>query len=249
MTAWSVQSIILMIVLFFLVKVDSACRTYLKHHVHVKLEKEPEIPTSEMIKWMKTNQQKFDLTHIKAIILFQFTNRNMRKFREQATLDRKKGSGGSNKTPGKTVGRIKKLIINKKGWGSRCVAAKVGVSHMTVCRILKTAGAHPYHRMKVQMMTDQHKEKRVEFSRWALQKYGTVVNGRTAWGHLVNTDFPAMVKQHGNLNSKNDVMWTNSKEGGTSWNSPRRNLKKPCDLSWGEPQGLGAFKCPSLCVI
>ncbi len=132
MTARSVQTDITMIVLFCLVKVDSACRMYLKCHIHVKLEKEPEISTSEMIKWIKTGQQTFDINHIKAITLFQFTNRNMTKFREQGTLDRKKGSGGSNKTPGKTVGRIKKLIINEKARSSRCMAAKVGVSHMTV---------------------------------------------------------------------------------------------------------------------
>ena len=36
----------------------------------------------------------------------------------------------------------------------------------------------------------------------ALKHYGVVVNSNTIWGRLINTDFSAMVKENGNLNTK-----------------------------------------------
>ena len=44
-------------------------------------------------------------------------------------------------------------------------------------------------KMKVQAMTPEHKLKRVTFARWLLDNYGRLVDGRTVWGRLVNTDF------------------------------------------------------------
>jgi hypothetical protein len=88
----------------------------------------------------------------------------------------------------------------------------VGVSYKTVQNVLKKDGAKPYHTRKVQAMSQEHKEKRVQFAKWALQEYGLRINGNTVWGRLVNTDFSAMIKKTGNLNTKNDVIWSHSLE-------------------------------------
>ena len=112
----------------FFTKMNSDCRKFLKRHMLVQLEKEPEISTAEMVKWIKTGRQEFDFTQVKAITLFQFVNRNMKMFREWGTLDRKKGSGGGNKTPGRIVGRIKRLMINKRWRSSRGVCGCQGWS-------------------------------------------------------------------------------------------------------------------------
>ena len=52
----------------------------------------------------------------------------------------------------------------------------------TVQRTLKEAGAKYFHRRKVQSMKPEHEEKRVVFARWALDMYGSEVNGNTVWG-------------------------------------------------------------------
>ena len=61
-------------------------------------------------------------------------------------------------------------------------------------------------------MRPEHHTKRVEFEKWALEEYGSVANGSTKWGKLINTDFSAMVKQHGNFNTKNHAVWGRSTE-------------------------------------
>ena len=67
------------------------------------------------------------------------------------------------------------------------------------------------------------------------------------WGRLVNTDFSAMVKQHGNLNSKNDVVWTHSREeGGEVLEFTQEKFDE--SFMMDEPQRLGAFRCSSVRV-
>ena len=88
----------------------------------------------------------------------------------------------------------------------------VGVARQTVANVLKKAGAIAYHRKKTQAMKPLHQQNRVKFATWALNQYGKAVNGNTTWGRLVNTDFSAMVKKSGHLNTKNDIIWSRSME-------------------------------------
>ena len=81
---------------------------------------------------------------------------------------------------------------------------------LTVWRTIKKESATAYHRRKVQAMRPDHFIKRVAFAKWALQEY--TVNENSIWGRLINTDFSAMVKKNGNLNTKNHVVWSRSKE-------------------------------------
>ena len=139
--------------------------------------------------WLMAGEQKFDFTQVKSITLYRFVSRNMAKFRDTGTMDRKIGSGGSNKITRQAVTMIKRLSMNRKRRSNRKVAAMVGTSKDTVRRYLKKSGAKAYHRRKVQAMKSEHRDKRIEFARWALQQYGVVINGNTTWGRLVNTDF------------------------------------------------------------
>ena len=191
---------------------NSECREFLQNHMEVMMEKNPACTIPEMRAWLLCGEQQFDLSQVKRSTLTMFMKRTMEKFNERGTMVRKSGSGGRNKVSSQVVTRIKRLAMNKKRRGSRRVAAMVGVSKNTVQRYLKKSGAKPYHRRKVQAMKPEHKEMRVKFARWALKQYGVVVNGNTTWGKVVNTDFSAMVKKSGSLNTKNDIIWSKSME-------------------------------------
>ena len=81
----------------------------------------------------------------------------------------------------------------------------MGLSNTTTWRVLRKAGLKPLHKRKVQAMKPEHKVRRVQFATWALREYGRQVHGNTVWGRIINTDFSAMVKMSGNINTKNYV--------------------------------------------
>ena len=184
---------------------NSECRKYLQNHIKVKLEREPDLTLEDMKLWL-LDDKIFDLSQIKTTTFHMFVKRSMDKFRNTGSMARKKGSGGSNSISRQAATRIKRLALNRKRRSTRKVAAMVGVSQSTVKNYLKKCGARAYHRRKVQAMSEEQKVKRVQFARWALEEYGQVVNGNTTWGRLINTDFSAMVKKNGNLNTKNDII-------------------------------------------
>ena len=185
-------------------------KKYLSRNIQSQFDKDPAIQSGEVKKWLLSGNQPFDLSTIKSNTLSKFISYQLEKLRNTGNLTRKRGSGGHNKTPPRVVNRIKRLALNKHWRGSRKVAAMVGVTRTTVQNYLRKSGAKAYHRRKVQAMTPVHQARRVEFSRWALREYGRDVTGHSVWGRLVNTDFSAMVKKNGNLNSKNHVVWSRS---------------------------------------
>ena len=213
---------------------NSEAREYLRRHIQVQLERSPDIEVKDMKKWLLSNQQTFDLSQVEYITLHSFVTRNMAKFKELGTMDRQEGSGRPRTARSKkNVLKIKRLALNKHRRGSRNVAAMVGVSKDTVNRALKEAGAKYFHRRKVQAMKPEHEVKRVEFARWALDTYGRVVNGNTVWGRLVNTDFSAMVKKNGTLNTKCDGVWSRSiAEAGDMLDYPQEKYEDSF-MIWG----------------
>ena len=46
--------------------------------------------------------------------MFQFADCNIKVFKERGVTERKKGSGGNNKTPSRTVQRIKRVNKRKR---------------------------------------------------------------------------------------------------------------------------------------
>ena len=107
---------------------NSECREYVKRHIDVQLEKEPDISLAGMFKYLLSGSQDFDLQSIKINTLKKFIRYNMDKFKEAGTMPRKQSSGGNGKIRGRVACRIKQLIINKKWRGIRKVAARVGWS-------------------------------------------------------------------------------------------------------------------------
>ena len=63
-------------------------------------------------------------------------------------------------------------------------------------------------------MKKEHKTKRVEFAQYCLNKYGEHVSAYSVWSRLVNSDFNAYIRVTGTHNSKNNVIWCNSRKDG-----------------------------------
>ena len=190
---------------------NSEARAYLQRHIQVKLEKDPEATPKEVMEWLLSGHQTFDLSLVNYKTLHSFITRNMKKYKETGSMDMLKGRGAKKtKLTRGVINKIKRLSINRKRRGTRSVAAMVGVSKSSVHRTLKESGAKFYHMRKVQVMQPHHEEARVQFAHWALDQYGGLVNGNTVWGRLINTDFSAMVKKNGTLNTRVDGVWSKS---------------------------------------
>ena len=188
-------------------------REFLKMHILVKMERDMNSTPAEVRDWILSSEGlPFNFKEVNPKTLVNFVTFNVKKIQETGNLDRKTGSGCSNALRKSDVSKIKRLALNKKRRSIRKVGAMVGVAPNTVANVLKRAGAKAYHRRKVQAMKPQHHMDRVRFATWALSKYGKVVNGNTAWGRLINTDFRAMVMHNGSLNTKNDIIWSHSIE-------------------------------------
>ena len=76
---------------------NSEFMQFVKCYVEVNVEKEPNISPADMMKWLLPENQSFNLQAIKNRTLSVFIKRNMEKLQIAGTLDRKPGSGGSNK--------------------------------------------------------------------------------------------------------------------------------------------------------
>ena len=75
--------------------------------------------------------------------------------------DHLKGNGRPS-VPGRKIAQVKRLMNNKERRSTRSVSKRVGVSQTSVERIMKKYGYKAYHKYKVQKMSDEHKERRVE---------------------------------------------------------------------------------------
>ena len=66
---------------------------------------------------------------------------------------------------------VKRLMNNKERRSTRSVSKRVGVSQTSVVRIMKKYGYKAYHKYKVQKMSDEHEERRVECARMFLCRH------------------------------------------------------------------------------
>ena len=213
---------------------NADAKAYLKRHIQAQLERNPTMKVKDMREWLLSGQQSFNLSQIEDITLYHFIRRNMEKFMEDGTMDRKPGSGRPRSARSRqNVVKIKRLSMNKHRRGIRNVGAMIGVSRESVRRTLKEAGAKYYHRRKVQSMKPEHEERRVDIARWALDKYGSTVNGNTFWGRVVNTYFSAIVKKNGTLNTGCDGVWSRSiAEAGDLLDFPQEMFEESF-MIWG----------------
>ena len=58
-------------------------------------------------------------------------------------------------------------------------------------------GYKAYHKYKVQKMSDEHKERRVECARMFLSVYGRRLRNDRKWEKIINTDFSAKITTYG----------------------------------------------------
>ena len=116
--------------------------------------------------------------------------------------------------------KIKRNIKDKDQMSPRKIAARVGVGRETIRVTAKRLGLHPYHKRKRQLLSADHKRRRLAFAR----KYA-----KHDWHATMLTDekifnlFPAS-------NSRNDVVWTDSPDSVP----PRQRVSKSAGIMvWG----------------
>ena len=105
---------------------NSECREFLRKHIQVYLEKNPASSQKDVREWLNSGDQKFNLKDVKKSSMF--ITDQMEKFREKGKCDKHSGGNGRPATPGRTVGRMKQLMLNKKRRSTRNVAAKLKLS-------------------------------------------------------------------------------------------------------------------------
>ena len=190
---------------------NSECRDFLRKHIQVHLEKNPDSSVKDVKNWLMSGEQKFDLKLVNSRTLRMFIKYQKDKFSIEGQCTQHSGGNGRPAVPGQTVGMIKRLMLNKKRRSGRTVGARLKLHPTTIYKVMKKHNIRPFHKRKVQGMKPEHKIARVSFARWALRTYGRSTGPGTIWRRLLNSDFSAFVKVgQGNLNTKNDVIWSHS---------------------------------------
>ena len=120
-------------------------REYLKRHIRVKLEMEPDSKPFDVENWILAGDHQFNFKLVKPMTLRNFIAFNVSKMKETGSVDRKIGSGGHNSLKKTDAARIRRLALNKTRRSTRKVAAMVGVARQTVANVLKK----PLHQSQV----------------------------------------------------------------------------------------------------
>ena len=162
-------------------------KKWLKLQIEVQMKRRPGITAIEMRKHIKKDEH-VDWSVFPRQSFEGAVKRNMDKVRETGTTKNRPGQGRPQISLAKKL-KIKRLSMDKKHAGNRVVAEKVGVSKTTVNRVLKDMGAKAWHVRKVQDISPEQKVKRVTCAHWLLDNYGRLVDGRTVWGRVLNTDW------------------------------------------------------------
>ena len=131
---------------------DSELRAKLKRQIQAYMEKKSCAELSEVTSWLKNDNDLLSGVQV---------NSKTNKSNGRPTISKAKQY------------QIKKLTLNKDNRSTREVGQRVGVSHMTVQRVLKKAGAKAYHKYKTQKLNENHKIRRFEFAKWMLRNFGS----------------------------------------------------------------------------
>ena len=154
------------------------------------------------------------------------------KFRQGLDVQEHRGGNGRPSISMQKRRQVLKLAIDKETPSLRTIAQKTGVSYSSARRILHQSNATPYHKYKTQKLGENHKARRVEFSKWMLKHFGCERSNKPL-GRLINTDFSAKIKVNPARNSKNDVVWSTSRsEAGDILNSNEEKFSVG-EMVWG----------------
>lgn len=197
---------------------DNAIKRKLREEIQLHMFKYPGAGTKKIKKLLKTGSQMVDLDKIKPNTLNKFIKYNIEKCKSSGNCVNRAKGGGRKKfqSTAKKVKKVKEMLEKKGGASLRKVANKLGMSHET-CRTIarKSLNLKPLHKHKVQKMTKEHKSRRVDFAKWLLETYSVDFGAYSKWSRLVNSDFSAIIRVSGVVNTKNDVIWAKStKDGG-----------------------------------
>ena len=214
---------------------DKKLKSILKSQIKTYLQKKSHASDGKIIKWLYIGAVPGPdtLNAIKKESLRSFVVYQKKKFAMHGfCADHLKGNGRPS-VPGRKIAQVKRLMNNKERRSTRSVSNRVGVSQTSVVRIMKKYGYKAYHKYKVQKMSDEHKERRVECARMFLSVYGRRVRNDRKWGKIINTDFSAKITTFATRNSKNDVIWSLSRESaGDMLDAPEEKFTKG-HMIWG----------------
>ena len=185
----------------------------LKVEMETYKRKFPTAKAAKVLKFLLDWDQRWNLRD-DFVDLRKFVQYKVKKFNQYGYCAKHRGGNGpkTRVTTAEMQAKVKKLCINKKSRSIRNTACILHCGQTAVHVMLKKLGAKAYHKRKVQRMTDEHKKGRVKFAIWALKHYGKEVKGRSPWMYLVNSDFSAFIRTHGTVNTKNDIIWSTSRD-------------------------------------
>ena len=176
---------------------DKKLKSILKSQIESYLQKTPHASDGKIIKWLYIGAVPGPdtLNAIKKESLRSFVVYQKKKFAMHGfCADHLKGNGRPS-VPGRKIAQVKRLMNNKERRSTRSVSKRVGVSQTSVVRIMKKYGYKAYHKYKVQKMSDEHKERRVECARMFLSVYGRRVRNDRKWGKIINTEYRCMANR------------------------------------------------------
>ncbi|CAF1544239.1 unnamed protein product [Didymodactylos carnosus] len=146
--------------------------------------------------------------------LLQNIKYQLKKFREtETTTLRRSGSGRPPTKSSKQLSiKLKRLVLNKRRRSPRKVAPKVDASVLTALRNLKKF-AKPHRRKTTTKITNEHLMKRKKFALWLKRHWKLNPHDRSSkWQRLVNTYFSKPFRLTPELTSKNDIIWSTSRQ-------------------------------------
>ena len=229
---------------------NSEARAYLKKHIESFMDKFPNSTTQEVYEWIESGELKYDFSQINKKTFRNFISYQRQKYSKYGQVQKHIGGNGRPvKITPRVKARAKKLMMNKTHRSLRSVAATIGIHHTSVRNIMKSCNAKAYHKCKEQKMTDKHKASRVKFSKELLGLWGDKITGFSKFKRLINTDFSAKIKLHPSRNSKNDIVWSGSRESASSLLGAPEEKFSAGVMVWGgvSYRGLVPAAAPVFC--
>lgn len=95
------------------------------------------------------------------------------------------------------------MVEQNPSISSRAIASEVGVSQSSALRTMQDDDLHPYHIMKVQKLSPEDYEPRLNFSRWYLDS----VNADPLFENRILWTDEATFSQDGKYNIHNSHIW------------------------------------------
>ena len=218
---------------------DPERRSALRAQVEVYLQKFPHASTVEIKNWIRSGEQIPGVEDISMNTMNRFILRLKKKFEASGNCAKHAGGNGRPSISRAIAARGKRLGINKKNRSLRNISEQTRISHQSVKNILNKAGCKPYHKYKTQKMSDQHKINWVSSAQKLLRRYGSQYRAGRSWSRLVNTDFSAKIKTCPTRNSKNDIIWSTSREAAGDLLESNEEKFSLGEMIWGGVSSKG----------